>query len=622
MSVDRAAADTMRSDWDAICDVMQALGLKIKGKAVSCPWHDDQNPSASILQEPGSGVWRVYCHVCDKAGDVFDLRAIRGPTVADQLKELSPVEKRETKREPPKPEAKRYPTMEALIADVHNPEAIYKYDDPDTGHVDLLVFRILKREGGKKFIQAGEFGDHWRMNAPEGLLPLYNRGNLAKSGEAVVVEGEKCVHSLMSIGLPATTSPGGAGKAGLANWQPLAGKVVYLWPDNDPVDPKTGKRTGLEHMRDVEKQLQEIYPEPRVYWIDPDGLGLGPKGDVADLLAGMSGQEVATRRTIIRGILDDSQPTGASVEVGRVIEDTIAGKRRSLKWKWPRLGDLTRATLPGTVTLLCGEPGSSKSFMLLEAMAYWHSEGIRCALYELEDDRSFHLYRALAQRSRDSRLFDDSWVEANPGDARSAYQEHGWFLDAFGRTIWEAPNQQITLDALAEWVKSRAKAGARVIAIDPITAAVASDKPWVSDLKFIMAAKTAVREHGASLIIVTHPTKTTQKKPGMSGMSGGAAYQRFAHTALWLEFLEEAKAVTVYSAEGARSIEANRMVTVMKSRNGKGHGMRIAYDFDGKSLCFNELGCVAAVEAKSDIPPSRAHHSDKPSDKEDLFRDQ
>ncbi len=484
----------------------------------------------------------------------------------------------------------------------------------------LLIFRLVNREGKKHFIQAAEFGDHWRMNAPEGLLPIFNRGDVGKAAEVVVVEGEKCVNALTAVGIASTTSPGGAGKAALADWQPLAGKTVYLWPDNDPADPKTGKRLGFDHMREVAERLQDVHPAPRVYWIDPDGLGLGPKGDVADLLAGMSGQDQAVRRGIVRGIMDDAQPTGASAEVGRVIEDTIAGKRKSLRWKWPRLGDMTRATLPGTVTLLCGEPGSSKSFMLLEAMAYWHGEGHRCALYELEDDRSFHLYRALCQRVGDSRMFDDAWVEQNPDFARAAYKDHGWFLDSFGRCIWEAPNQQVTLDNLADWVKGRARAGARIIAIDPITAAVATDKPWVADLKFIMSAKTAVREYGASLIIVTHPTKTTQKKPGMSGMSGGAAYQRFAHTALWLEFLEESKAVTVFSPDGNTSVEANRMVTVIKSRNGKGHGMRVAYDFDGKSLCFRELGSVSKME-RAQEPQPRAHHHHGPRGDEDHFRD-
>ncbi|MBA2703120.1 MAG: hypothetical protein H0U60_04620 [Blastocatellia bacterium] len=45
----------------------------------------------------------------------------------------------------------------------------------------------------------------------------------------VVVEGEKAAHALTEGGIIATTPPGGAGKAGKADWTPFAKKVVGQW---------------------------------------------------------------------------------------------------------------------------------------------------------------------------------------------------------------------------------------------------------------------------------------------------------------------------------------------------------------------------------------------------------
>ena len=70
----------------------------------------------------------------------------------------------------------------------------------------------------------------------------------------MVVEGEKCGDVLLELGIAATTSPCGAGKAEYADWTPLAGKKVILWSDNDP--------TGRNHMKQVAEQLQRLDPSP------------------------------------------------------------------------------------------------------------------------------------------------------------------------------------------------------------------------------------------------------------------------------------------------------------------------------------------------------------------------
>jgi hypothetical protein len=152
--------------------------------------------------------------------------------------------------------------------------------------------------------------------APPKPWPLYNRTRVAASDTIVVVEGEKCVHALADIGIVATTAPGGAGKAPHADWTPLAEKTVYLWPDADPVNPPkhphAGKRTGIEHMKDVAQQLQALEPPPLVLWLDVDQLGLPPKGDVVEYLDTYGGDTAETKRNAITCALQLAEPMGAS----------------------------------------------------------------------------------------------------------------------------------------------------------------------------------------------------------------------------------------------------------------------------------------------------------------------
>ena len=88
---------------------------------------------------------------------------------------------------------------------------------------------------------------------------------------AVLVEGEKCVKALRAIGVVGTTSPCGAGKGEHCDWTPLAGKTIFLWPDND--------ENGIAHMRAVSAILEKLKPTPSLIWLDPASLDLPPKHD-------------------------------------------------------------------------------------------------------------------------------------------------------------------------------------------------------------------------------------------------------------------------------------------------------------------------------------------------------
>ncbi len=528
-----------------------------------------------------------------------------------------------------------YASVEACVKSLGKiVQGHWVYPHPLTGHIDLLVIRVQKNGEKKQYYQGHQTDRGIILKKPPGpaLLPLYRRDIILTAKRVVVVEGEKCADALIAIGIPATTASGGAGMAALTDWSLLAGKQCDLWPDNDATDLKTGKNTGRDHMKEVAGLLERVTPSPVVRILDLDGLGLPPKGDVADLLEAMDAQEPEGCRATIYSILDDADDVSPSAEVGKKLEDIISGKWSCAPWPWAQMTQMTKALLPGTVTILCGSAGSTKSFFTLQCLSYWHKHKTTFSIYELEDDREYHLRRLLAQETGNSSLFDDEWIRANPEPTRAAFLRGKPYLDEIGVCISQTPDEQLTLKALAEWVRCEAKAGKRVIVIDPITAANTENKPWAEDLLFMMSIKKSARDYGASVILVTHPKKGSGKGKAvdMDDIAGGAAYQRFAHTILYLEAFDSQPMAVAVPDRGSVTLcmeNVNRSIKICKARNGRGAGMTLAFHFDGGSLRFFTLGLLqkphkgdGSQERKKQSGPSRFEKiTSKPHSSEGIF---
>jgi len=77
----------------------------------------------------------------------------------------------------------------------------------------------------------------WRWQGLPEPRPLYRLDKLAANSSApvVVAEGEKAADAAGALFLDAvaTTMLNGAQAPGKTDWKPLAGRVVWLWPDND-----------------------------------------------------------------------------------------------------------------------------------------------------------------------------------------------------------------------------------------------------------------------------------------------------------------------------------------------------------------------------------------------------
>jgi KaiC/GvpD/RAD55 family RecA-like ATPase len=321
-----------------------------------------------------------------------------------------------------------------------------------------------------------------------------------------------------------------------------------------------------------------------------------------------------------------TQPKGKLDPLAQRLEAAIAGELVAVPWPWQSVGGLSQALMPGSVTIIVGTPGASKSFMLLQAAMHWLAEGLQIALYELEENPAFWLNRALAQLAETGGLTDPKWVAENPQISRQHLVEHGEALTKLAGCLHVAPHEGATLETLAQWVEEQAEAGARIIMADPITAAIETGKPWESSQRFMLRAKRAVSKHNASLIMTTHGKKKTgmdKGPPDLDSLAGGAAWARFASCVLWLEPIdgEHMSCMDTYGRDNLCYV--NRKLRILKAREGRGTGSTIGMEFMGESLTLAEKGMVIKQDkpVKVDATHQSKRLKQKPIESEDVFND-
>ncbi len=141
-------------------------------------------------------------------------------------------------------------------------------------------------QGGGKEIRSLVFAEHrrwgrqWRWLGFPKPRPLYGLDRLAERLDApvVIIEGEKASDAA-GILLPdhvTITSPGGSKAAKTADWSPVAGRRVTIWPDAD--------EPGQGYASDVCEMLSKLSPAPSIVVARPPP-GVAEGWDAADALA-------------------------------------------------------------------------------------------------------------------------------------------------------------------------------------------------------------------------------------------------------------------------------------------------------------------------------------------------
>jgi putative DNA primase/helicase len=208
---------------------------------------------------------------------------------------------------PPPPA--RHPTL-------GQPSETYTYRAAD-GQVNGYVLRF-DCAGGKEFRPlvycrhpGGVFRD-WRWTTWRKPRPLFNLDKLQtrRAAPILITEGEKAARAAEQLapGCVVVTSPGGSKAAAQADWSPVSGREIVVWPDAD--DP------GRQYAAAVAKHCGAA-GALRVSIIDPPG-GVPAGWDAADALAGGYDEAQAMR------LIGAAKPTRLLQQA----EGDHAGRRR------------------------------------------------------------------------------------------------------------------------------------------------------------------------------------------------------------------------------------------------------------------------------------------------------
>jgi hypothetical protein len=388
--------------------------------------------------------------------------------------------------ETPKEAARRLSAH--VIAKGFKPVALHTYTDT---RGEPLYWRIRAKhpDTGEKWIRPMKLnGSGYELGEPKFSdgKPLYALHRIATNPDAGVwvAEGEQKADALNKLGLVATTSSG-ATSAPSADWEPLRGRNVTIWPDND--DP------GKGYAGEVASKLLGM--GCKVSCLDVDKLGLGEGEDVMQWLT----KHPEATRADIEALPRLATESAANDTAGVVFRCMANIEAKPIDWLWP--GKIAR----GKVTMLAGNPGLGKSQVTASLAAIittggqWPVDRIRCkpgsvVFLSAEDDAADTIKpRLLAAGADVGKVFVVDAVQDGFNAAGEPVARHFNLKADLGK-----------LGALLDRLSDVA-----MIVIDPVTAYLGdTDSHKNAEVRALLAplGELAAR-YGAAVVCVSHLNK-------------------------------------------------------------------------------------------------------------------
>jgi hypothetical protein len=495
-------------------DVARALDTGARrgngGWSCRCPAHDDHHASLSLSDgHDGRLLWR--CHAgCDQDKVQAELkrRGLLGKPnghdrATDVWRPIMPVP-----QDAPKPTFRH---------DWHGHASLkWTYRNAEG---ELLFYAVrFDLPGGSKQILPRCYGSldgrsGWYWRAAPVPRPLYRLKALADRPEALVlvVEGEKTAlaASKRLHDFAVTTWPGGALATAKADWSPLEGRDVTIWPDHDAPGKKAARavaaqlhEVGADRVRIVELPLTPELPEG---WdlADPWPQDLGDPVELIRRAGTVTPEAVA----------DDDD--GADDQLIRRSLSEV--QEREVDWLWPD----TLAI--GEVHTWAGEPDVGKSTALASIAASitrgrsWPDGGGKapsgeCLFLTLENDPATTLRPRL--RVAGARL--------------SKCYEVGAVRDGEFESLDNLVNFERLDQALTRWPKTL------LVAIDPVFDFVATTKVNSAAevrAQVIKPLTRLARRHGVAIVLIIHLNKVQGQsaRQRVSGADAWTTAPRIAH---------------------------------------------------------------------------------------------
>lgn len=311
----RVPQETVDAANLAVADVIgRYVQLKKSGPEFKacCPFHNESTPSFTVV--PAKQMW--HCFGCGKGGDAVSfVQEITGAGFRDAVEIITgklpdPKSAIDTTGAGSPTRAKWQhagdPPDSAPVPDFRHyrlgtPTTVWTYRNADAEPIGYVArFPVTKPDGeiGKETLpmcwavntETGEFSWRWlSFGIPR---PLYNLPALTERPKArvMIVEGEKTRDAAAALfpSFVVLSWPGGGKAVKHADFSPLAGRKVTLWPDAD--------QPGTDAMRAVWEAVRDIAAEVRIV---PAPAGAPDGWDLADPWPLTDGDPVAYAKSAV-----------------------------------------------------------------------------------------------------------------------------------------------------------------------------------------------------------------------------------------------------------------------------------------------------------------------------------
>lgn len=491
------------------------------GYMACCPAHPDKNPSLAIDENGGSLLVKCFAG-CDQGAVIDALKALdlwpgNGETLPPTRKPSAPTWC------PVLPVPAAAPAPPAVHPRHGKPSTTWAYRN-EGGELLGMVYRFDKpgdvAPGGKPskeilpltYCTDGK-APAWRWQAFPEPRPLNGLDLLGDATHVLIVEGEKAADAarrLLGGRLPVVTWPGGSNAVAKADWRPLSGISVAIWPDAD--------LPGIKAAVAVAEELEKVGAASVKIVEPPEGA---PEGwDLAD--AEVAGWTTAILREWLKAGLKPEEfrikhsPSAPGKSPGVILHRASDVAIQPVQWLWPHW------VARGKLHIIAGQAGTGKTSLILALLANltnghrWPdgasgSDPAHVLIWSAEDSASDTIVPRLMAAGADlDRVHIISGV--NAGETKRTF------------------DPSADLDQLLPAIRELRPAA---IMVDPIVSAVAGDSHKNAETRRSLQPLVDLAEQfNLAVIGISHFSKGTTGREPLERVTGSLAFAALARVVL------------------------------------------------------------------------------------------
>jgi hypothetical protein len=375
------------------------------GFVALCPAHDDSRPSLRVTRGD-DGRALVCCRAGCTTEAVLGALGLAFADLAPQRLDLEPrsrAPRPAPQRVATKPRGEGHPSAEGAAEEYRRrlgrEKARWVYTDAG-GEPLAVVLRWDLEDGSKTIRPVSRSGQRWYCEAPDSDRPLYGLDDLGSSGPVLVAEGEKTADALRALGFTATTSMGGARAAGKSRWDSLAGREVFVTPDEDAA--------GLQYADAVRALCEALEPPARVRLVRLPDLAPDSGEDACDWIGRVHRGDGDAARAALEALLDEARSSPVARPEGGVSVAELAARSEALEpppcivsghAAFDEAQPWGAGVAVGSIVVVGGEVGAGKSRFLYALAEGYARQGLRVVVMLGEMDEQQAWRRVLCGRA-------------------------------------------------------------------------------------------------------------------------------------------------------------------------------------------------------------------------------